>query len=78
MPFKARTLVLNQRSGILIVKFQARMELGTSLGELDPGFWGWDRAEGLPQGSLLKWKHHWASRVSHTNDLLGESGGGAV
>lgn len=53
------------------------MEVGTSLGELDPGFWGWDGAEGLPQGSLPKWKHHRASWVSHINDLLGESGGGA-
>lgn len=77
MPFKARTLVLNQRNGILMVKFQARIEVGTSIGELDPGSWGQDRAEGLPQGSLRKWKHHRASWVSHINDLLGESGGGA-
>ena len=77
MPFKARTLVLNQRSGILMVKFQARIEVGTSLGELDPGSWGWDGAERLPQGSLPKWKPHQAPRVSHINDLLGEPSGGA-
>lgn len=60
-----------------MVKFQARMKVGTNLGKLDPGSWGWDGAEGLPWGSLPKWKPHQASRVSHTNDLLGEPGGGA-
>lgn len=60
-----------------MVKFQARMKVGTSLGKLDPGSWGWDGAEGLPWGSLPKRKPHQASRVSHTNDLLGEPGGGA-
>lgn len=60
-----------------MVKFQARMKVGTNLGKLDPGSWGWDGAEGLPWGSLPKRKPHQASRVSHTNDLLGEPGGGA-
>ena len=57
-----------------MVKFQARMGVGTSLDQLDPGCWAWVGGERFPQGSLLKWTHHRASWVSHINDLLGESG----
>lgn len=65
--FKTRTIALHQRSYTLIVKFQARMGVGTRHDQPDPDCWAWVRAEGSSQGSLLEQKHQWASWVSCMN-----------
>lgn len=72
--FKTRTIALHQRSYTLIVKFQARMGVGTRHDQPDPDCWACVRAEGSSQGSLLEQKHQWVSWVSCMDDLFAEAG----